>query len=105
MRRGRGYPVAVVVLLALLVSATALLGRGSGPAPVVPACTGGGCESRAVDAFDLISVVPSTGTAQDAEFEADSVEEVLEKGLAVSNAGKHRVGYRLRGGEDRSIHN
>ena len=105
MSKGRGYPVAVVVLLALLVSATALLGRGFGTGAAFPACAGGGCESRAVDAFDLISVVPSTGTAQDAKFEADSVEEVLEKGLAVSNTGKHRVGYRRRGAEDRSIHN
>ena len=36
MRRGRGYPVAVVVLLALLVSATALLGRGFGTGAAFP---------------------------------------------------------------------
>ena len=52
MRRGSGYPVAVLVLLALLVSATALLGLGFGTGPAVPACAGGVCESRAVDAFN-----------------------------------------------------
>ena len=83
MRKGRGYPVVGPVLVALLVSATALLGHGSGPGPSVPACAGGGCESRAVDAFDFFSVAPGTGAAQDAEFEADSVEEVPKKGLAM----------------------
>ena len=53
MRRGSGYPVAVLVLLALLVSATALLGSGFGPGAALPACAGGGCDSRAVDAFDF----------------------------------------------------
>ena len=83
MRKGSGYPVVGPVLVALLVSATALLGHGSGPGPSVPACAGGGCESRAVDAFNFFSVAPGNGAAQDAEFEADSVEEVLENGLAM----------------------
>ena len=86
MRKGSGYPVVGPVLVALLVSATALLGHGFGPGPSVPACAGGGCDSRAVDAFDFFSVAPGAGAAQEAEFDAGSVEEVLEKGLASFNA-------------------
>ena len=83
MRKGTGYPVVGPVLVAFLVSATALLGHGFGPGSSVPACAGGGCESRAVDAFHFFSVAPGAGAAQEAEFDADGVEEVLEKGLAM----------------------
>ena len=38
MRKGNGYPVVVPVLVALLVSATALLGRGFGTGAAVPLC-------------------------------------------------------------------
>ena len=97
MRKGSGYPVVGPVLVALLVSATALLGHGSGPGPSVPACAGGGCESRAVDAFDFFSVAPGAGAAQDAEFDADSVEEVLEKGLDLAEASPVHLAFRGTG--------
>ena len=78
MRKGIGYPVVGPVLVALLVSATALLGHGSGPGPSVPACAGGGCESRAVDAFDFFSVAPGSGVAQETEFDAGSYSATPE---------------------------
>ena len=97
MRKGRGYPVVGPVLVALLVSATALLGHGFGPGPSVPACAGGGCESRAVNAFDFFSVASGTGAAQEAEFDADSVEEVLERGLALAEASPVHLAFRGTG--------
>ena len=97
MRKGSGYPVVGPVLVVLLVSASALLGHGSGPGPSVPACAGGGCESRAVDAFNFFSVASGNGAAQDAEL-ASPVEqrrvtiEVKVKGAnGIVSRGRHVI--------------
>lgn len=97
MRAGTVNPVVVLILLALVVSATGLLGRKFGPGRVAPPCADGGCESRAVSAFDLFSVAPSTGASQDADFDADSVEEVLEKGLDAAGASPVHLAFRGTG--------
>ena len=81
---------ALVVILALITGATTLALTADQNAP----CRTGDCTSRDVRAMDLFSPPGNRGAAQDAEFGANNVEDVLEHGLALANASPTHLAIR-----------
>ena len=75
-----------VAALALVAGAAVLLGSNFGRVVIIPPCGEGDCEPRPVEAFDLFTGMQGLGAAQDGNFEAANVEEVLERGLAFADA-------------------
>ena len=94
MTPGRVYPALVLTALALVVSAAALLSQGNGPGAVVPPCAGGRCEPRDMSAFNLFSGLAETDAAQESDTGAASVEDVLEKGLALAEVSPVHLAFR-----------
>ena len=98
MTSKRHITLAIVAVLALAVLAATLLWLDFDPQQIVPPCGDGGCEARNVGAFHFITGAPNLGAAQQANTDADSVEEVLEKGLALAEASPVHLAFRGSGG-------
>ena len=97
MTSKRHITFAIVAVSALAVLAATLLWLDFDPQQVVPPCDDGDCEARNVSAFHFITGVPNLGAAQQANTDADSVEEVLEKGLALAEASPVHLAFRGSG--------
>ena len=69
-----------------LISTTVLVQRGIDTANPTPPCNEGLCESRPVWALDILSKPTRVGTAQESEHRNATVEEMLEKGLALAES-------------------
>ena len=84
----------VVAALALVTGAAVLLGSNFGRAVIIRPCDEGDCAPRPVEAFDLFTGMKGLGVAQDGNFEAAHVEEVLERGLALADASPVHLALR-----------
>ena len=90
-----GRTIFLFAIFVLTLTLAALPHSGTNNAGAVPPCAAGGnCEPRSVSAFNLFSGSPKVGAAQESDVNPATVEEILEKGLALSEMSPVHLAFR-----------
>ena len=89
-----GRTISVVAVFVLTLALAALPDSGTNQVGAVSPCANGNCETRSVSAFNLFSGSSQLGAAQEADVNTASVEEILEKGLALSEMSPVHLAFR-----------